>query len=385
MTIYGGKSVPSAPTSKYPVFLFVPDKVFNYRCQGCGLCCKGNGIQMDMEREGKTLLKRFPQLRYFFVRGERYEVYANLHDECWFYESDSGLCRIEREFGRSEKPWYCTLFPYDLLGVLNGRLLIGLHTSCPLSLDPRDGQVWLGNDDFMEQYDRLDLGHGTTYTPLKQPLLDLGKEAEILSWCANPDQAPDYLELAAAQAAIYSPGADKPALTERLGQYFRAWQTFFEDETDALDPALLHQANRHMTAITPVLRGRYMMQLEQLPLLLSALYFFARQSLAIRPSIVPKQLAAISSSIRIITAMCSFQQIPVLDASLTTPAAYLRKLPADLRPLLKRMDTLLVANATPRLTLLQILEQINFESVAQKVRLLNAVPATYMQIEFLGE
>lgn len=370
---------PTTPRrAKLVPFLFVPDNVFNYRCAGCGLCCKGNGIQMDMEREGKLLLKRHPQLRYFFLRGERYETYNNLHGDCWFFESDSGLCQIERELGRAEKPWYCQLFPYDVLGVRDGRLLMSLHTSCPVSLDPRDGGVWLGQADFMAQFDELDLGYCTLFPQLSFPRIDLAREAEIIAECSQPDQAPDYLALAVTQARIY--GADAGMAEGVLSGVYAAWQQFFEEETE-LSAAAVHQANRHMAAITPILRGRFAEHLEQLPTVLLAVYFLVRQSLALRPQISAKQISAISG-LRIISAMANIQRVPTLAPSNRTAAAYFRKLPADLQPCLRQLETLLLGNTTARLPLAQIFGQIAFRDPAQKIRLLNAVPENYMNLEF---
>ncbi|HET7499875.1 MAG TPA: YkgJ family cysteine cluster protein [Kofleriaceae bacterium] len=110
-----------------------PDRRFRYDCRGCGACCKGHGIGIDVAGgQLVQLLARRPALAAFLRRRGEAITAFNPRDRCWFY-ADDGLCRIEVEDGRAAKPASCRLFPFNRVFRL-GRYTIVDYNSviCPL-------------------------------------------------------------------------------------------------------------------------------------------------------------------------------------------------------------------------------------------------------------
>ncbi len=119
------------------VYFTWPDRRFRYECRGCAACCKGYGIGVDVVAgELVQLVTKRPEVAAFVrKRGDTMTVF-NPRDRCWFLEDD-GMCRVEREDGRSAKPAACRLFPFNRM-FRGGTLLVIDYNSvlCPLQVAP---------------------------------------------------------------------------------------------------------------------------------------------------------------------------------------------------------------------------------------------------------
>lgn len=112
-----------------------PDRGLSYRCAGCGACCKGLGIGLDVTGgQLDALVARRPAIAgYVRRRGAALTVW-NPRDRCWFL-TDDGWCRIETEDGRAAKPASCRLFPYNRVFRLGSYTVVDYNSVvCPLAV-----------------------------------------------------------------------------------------------------------------------------------------------------------------------------------------------------------------------------------------------------------
>jgi Fe-S-cluster containining protein len=112
-----------------------PDRRFRYECAGCGNCCKGHGIGVDVAAgQLVQLLRKRPELAAFVrKRGDAVTIW-NPRDRCFFFEND-GLCRIEVEDGRAAKPASCRLFPFNRVYRAGDTLVVDYNSVlCPLQV-----------------------------------------------------------------------------------------------------------------------------------------------------------------------------------------------------------------------------------------------------------
>ncbi|HEU0037214.1 MAG TPA: YkgJ family cysteine cluster protein [Kofleriaceae bacterium] len=112
-----------------------PDRRFHYECRGCGACCKGHGIGIDVAGgQLVQLLGRRPELAAFLRRRGDAVTAFNPRDRCWFL-ADDGLCRVELEDGREAKPASCRLFPFNRVFRLGSYTVIDFNSViCPLQI-----------------------------------------------------------------------------------------------------------------------------------------------------------------------------------------------------------------------------------------------------------
>jgi Fe-S-cluster containining protein len=112
-----------------------PDRRFRYECRGCGACCKGHGIGLDVTGgQLVQLLARRPAIAAFLRRRGEAVTAFNPRDRCWFY-ADDGLCRIEVEDGRAAKPASCRLFPFNRVFRIGAYTIIDYNSViCPLTV-----------------------------------------------------------------------------------------------------------------------------------------------------------------------------------------------------------------------------------------------------------
>lgn len=112
-----------------------PDGRFRYECRGCGACCKGHGIGLDVEGgQLVQLVARRPEITPFLRRRGDAITAFNPRDRCWFLEDD-GLCRIESEDGRAAKPASCRLFPFNRVFRLGAYTIVDYNSViCPLAV-----------------------------------------------------------------------------------------------------------------------------------------------------------------------------------------------------------------------------------------------------------
>ena len=89
------------------IYFTWPDGRFTYECATCGACCRGLGIGLDATGgQTRRLLTLYPGLTPFMrKRGATYTAF-NPRGQCWFL-TDDGLCRVEVEHGRADKPASC--------------------------------------------------------------------------------------------------------------------------------------------------------------------------------------------------------------------------------------------------------------------------------------
>ena len=117
-----------------------PDRRFAYTCAGCGACCKGHGIGIDVAAgQLVQLVARRPELTAFVRRRGETITAFNPRDRCWFLEDD-GLCRVEVEDGRSAKPASCRLFPFNRVFTIGSHTVVDFNSViCPLHVVASDG------------------------------------------------------------------------------------------------------------------------------------------------------------------------------------------------------------------------------------------------------
>jgi len=117
------------------VYFTWPDRRFRYECRGCGACCKGHGIGLDVAGgQLIQLLARRPAIAAFLRRRGEAITAFNPRDRCWFL-ADDGLCRIEVEDGRAAKPASCRLFPFNRVFRLGAYTIVDYNSViCPLTV-----------------------------------------------------------------------------------------------------------------------------------------------------------------------------------------------------------------------------------------------------------
>jgi len=117
------------------VYFTWPDGRLRYECRGCGACCKGHGIGLDVVGgQLAQLVARRPQVVAFLRRRGDAITAFNPRDRCWFLD-DGGLCRIEVEDGRAAKPASCRLFPFNRVFRIGTYVVVDYNSViCPLAL-----------------------------------------------------------------------------------------------------------------------------------------------------------------------------------------------------------------------------------------------------------
>jgi Fe-S-cluster containining protein len=111
-----------------------PDGRLRYECRGCGACCKGHGIGIDVTAgQLVQLVGKRPELAAFVRRRGDAITAFNPRDRCWFLEDD-GLCRVEVEDGRAAKPASCRLFPFNRVFHIGATMVVDYNSViCPLA------------------------------------------------------------------------------------------------------------------------------------------------------------------------------------------------------------------------------------------------------------
>jgi len=122
------------------IYFTWPDRRFTYECRGCGACCKGHGIGIDVAGgQLVQLLGRRPALTAFLRRRGDAITAFNPRDRCWFL-ADDGLCQIEVDDGREAKPASCRLFPFNRVFRIGSYTVVDYNSViCPLHVGDGDG------------------------------------------------------------------------------------------------------------------------------------------------------------------------------------------------------------------------------------------------------
>lgn len=117
------------------IYFTWPHDRLRYRCEGCGACCKGHGIGLDVAGgQLVQLVARHPTIAAFVRRrGDTMTVF-NPRDRCWFLAGD-GMCEIERADGRDAKPASCRLFPFNRVFRLGSYTIVDYNSViCPITI-----------------------------------------------------------------------------------------------------------------------------------------------------------------------------------------------------------------------------------------------------------
>src|SRR5262245_36279660 len=122
------------------VYFTWPDRRFRYECRGCGACCKGLGIGIDVAAgQLVQLVSKRPELAVFLRRRGDAITAFNPRDRCWFL-ADDGLCRVEVEDGREAKPASCRLFPFNRVFAVGDTTVVDFNSViCPLEVVAEGG------------------------------------------------------------------------------------------------------------------------------------------------------------------------------------------------------------------------------------------------------
>lgn len=117
------------------IYFTWPDRRFAYECRGCGACCKGHGIGLDVAAgQLAQLVAKRPDITPFLRRRGDTITAFNPRDRCWFL-ADDGLCRIESEDGRDAKPASCRLFPFNRVFRIGSYTVVDFNSViCPLTV-----------------------------------------------------------------------------------------------------------------------------------------------------------------------------------------------------------------------------------------------------------
>lgn len=109
-----------------------------WRCQGCGICCRGVIIPLSddeyhrIREQGWQSRPEFARRR-LFVRvhplRRRYRLAQRPDGYCVFL-SPQGRCRIHEEFGEEAKPLVCRMFPYQIVP-LERFAYLTVRRNCP--------------------------------------------------------------------------------------------------------------------------------------------------------------------------------------------------------------------------------------------------------------
>lgn len=107
-----------------------------YSCHGCGNCCRDFTVQLREEDLAKLKAQNWEEKLGHPVtidfRGVRY--LRQREDGACVFLMENGLCRIHKEFGFSDKPIACQLFPFHLLPTARG-IGMGINFACQSVLE----------------------------------------------------------------------------------------------------------------------------------------------------------------------------------------------------------------------------------------------------------
>ena len=128
-----------------PVYMAFPDGAFHYACRECALVCCYRSDKFDgsFDREIKTLVHLYPALELVATRRRGDVVtFATPSGRCYFLGGD-GLCAVEKEHGKENKPTACRIFPFNHFSLIGKTVAISPNFLCPLRLEvpARPGHV----------------------------------------------------------------------------------------------------------------------------------------------------------------------------------------------------------------------------------------------------
>lgn len=108
----------------------------NWRCQGCGDCCRGYHVvvvtadeKQRIQSQGWTKADGIEPTKMVFPHGAKFRLAHKDNGECVFLDPE-GRCRIHAKFGEQAKPLACRLYPYAIHPA-GEKLVVSLRFSCP--------------------------------------------------------------------------------------------------------------------------------------------------------------------------------------------------------------------------------------------------------------
>ena len=183
------------------VYFTWPDRRLRYECRGCGACCKGHGIGLDVAGgQLVQLVARRPEIVPFLRRRGEAITAFNPRDRCWFLE-DGGLCRIELEEGREAKPASCRLFPFNRVFRLGGYTIVDYNSViCPVEA----GEEGIAHADVLAEIEAI-ADASIVGTPL--PARDAEAEGRAFVETERVIAAAAFEAAAAAEAVMHAAAA----------------------------------------------------------------------------------------------------------------------------------------------------------------------------------
>lgn len=260
--------------NKKKIFIPFIDGMLNYDCRDCGYFCCQTGFIILNAREKKTLLQKYPALRYFFVKEAGKTYWLKKYRRCWFLERD-GLCHIQKKCGYSSKPFICRLHPFNAARCAGAYVV--LLDICPaLHVDQGNKNTNTSHKRIYKQIqEAIDNDIISEKIPWSASRLDL--EKKVLDGSRIFLNSSSYLDFAAYQLSVTTK-TEMAKTKSRLLEAVALWKSFFKiDQLNLDNRKLTHE----LVALTSVLRvGNYSfkgfrsLEEEKIPLALLALYFY---------------------------------------------------------------------------------------------------------------
>lgn len=114
----------------------------SYSCHSCSGCCRDFTVQLrddDIHKlDQQNWLQRTGQVPYVQFQGTTF--LRQRDDGSCVFLLDDGRCRIHAEFGFTQKPIACQLFPFTLMPARSGAQ-VGLSFACPSVINSRGASL----------------------------------------------------------------------------------------------------------------------------------------------------------------------------------------------------------------------------------------------------
>ena len=257
------------PMSSAPTWFTFLDRSLKYDCARCGsMCCKGTGVALDGSEELVRFARLEPRLASL-LRVGRDGLAAPLEtkDGCWMLRPD-GLCAIETDRSREEKPSVCLLFPFNRIFQIGGVRVVDVNSRlCPIedAWSARDGQSWEGLLRDLDAAPAALMASTAHPAPLGAPAGFLALESHVRDNAPAFLEARDYVGYAAFQEhsvqVAFQGRTPRPpgdpgqeAVEEELRALLGAWRRFHGVEADPGLAAAASRAARQVALLTSSFR-----------------------------------------------------------------------------------------------------------------------------------
>jgi Fe-S-cluster containining protein len=194
------------------VYLTWPDRRLRYECRGCGACCKGLGIGIDVVAgQLVQLVTKRPELAAFVRRRGDAVTAFNPRDRCWFL-ADDGRCRVEVEDGRAAKPASCRLFPFNRVFRAGAYTIVDYNSViCPLTVVESGG---VSHDEVLAEIATIqDPAIVGTQLPTADTLIEAERELAAQLFAADYSVVADVVVAQGFEAVACTPWRLPSAMT----------------------------------------------------------------------------------------------------------------------------------------------------------------------------